>query len=87
MAFTEAEAIALGALSGLEPPAAMTVQQLCRATGLMDGAARRTLHRLSRSGLVLGTLRSPATWQVTTRGRLAANTSVYLDYLAARSRP
>ncbi|MRH89045.1 hypothetical protein GFY24_16590 [Nocardia sp. SYP-A9097] len=81
MALTESEARVLAALSLPQFPAALTVRQLCAATGLTAGAARRALHGLSRTGLALGTRHTPATWQATHRGRLTIHTPTYRDYL------
>ncbi|MCU1643104.1 MAG: hypothetical protein JWN03_3379 [Nocardia sp.] len=86
MALTEPEAKVLGALSTLQPPHALTVQQLCRTTGLADGAIRRALRRLSHTGLALGTRHSPANWRPTKRGRLAVNQPGYRDYVASSTR-
>ncbi|MET9488057.1 hypothetical protein [Nocardia sp. NPDC006630] len=81
MALTEPEAKVLAALSLPDLPAARTVRQLCTATGLTTGAARRALHHLSGAGLALATLHTPATWQATRRGRLTIHTPAYRDYL------
>ncbi|MFB7717557.1 hypothetical protein [Nocardia sp. NPDC056100] len=87
MALTESEARVLAALSRPEFPAALTVRQLCAATGLTAGATRRALHGLSHTGLALSTLHSPATWQATQRGRLTIHTPIYRDYLTRRRPP
>lgn len=85
MAFTEPEAKVLGALSLLQPDQALTVRQLCRATGLPETSIHRALLRLSRTGMAMGALQGPARWRCTTRGRLAIARPVYRDY--ARTRP
>ncbi|WP_067573755.1 MarR family transcriptional regulator [Nocardia acidivorans] len=87
MALTESEARVLAALARPEFPAALTVRQLCAATGLTAGAARRALHGLSQTGLALATLHTPATWQVTHRGRLTIHSATYRDYLTRHRRP
>ncbi|MBL1077244.1 hypothetical protein JK358_22855 [Nocardia sp. 2] len=45
MAFTESEAKVLGALSILDPSQALTMRQLCRATGLPDTSITRPVYR------------------------------------------
>ncbi|WP_330182534.1 MarR family transcriptional regulator [Nocardia sp. NBC_01503] len=87
MALTESEARVLAALARPEFPAALTVRQLCAATGLTAGAARRALHGLSQTGLALATQHTPATWQVTHRGRLTIHSATYSDYLTRHRRP
>ncbi|MEV0461571.1 helix-turn-helix domain-containing protein [Nocardia tengchongensis] len=85
MAFTEAEAKVLGALSILDVDDALTVRQLCRATGLPDTSIHRALMRLSRTGLAMGTVQGPARWRCTDRGRRAITRPVYRDYVGAQS--
>ncbi|WP_330249766.1 helix-turn-helix domain-containing protein [Nocardia sp. NBC_00565] len=80
MAFTEPEAKVLGALSNLDPPHGLTVRQLCRVTGLPETSVHRALLRLSRTGLAMSPLHSPARWRCTDRGRLAITRPVYRDY-------
>ncbi|MEV6772978.1 helix-turn-helix domain-containing protein [Nocardia sp. NPDC051030] len=83
MAFTEPEAKVLGTLSNLEPARTLTARQLCCATGLPEASVHRALLRLSRTGLVMGTLQGPARWRSTNRGRVAITRPVYRDYLGA----
>ncbi|MFE3798669.1 MarR family transcriptional regulator [Nocardia tengchongensis] len=85
MAFTEPEAKVLGALSSLNRSYALTVRELCRATGLPEASVQRALLRLSRSGLAMGAPHGPARWRCTDRGRVAITRPVYRDY--ARTRP
>ncbi|MFE3984749.1 helix-turn-helix domain-containing protein [Nocardia tengchongensis] len=85
MAFTEAEAKVLGALAILDVDDALTVRQLCRATGLPDTSIHRALMRLSRTGLAMGTVQGPARWRCTDRGRRAIARPVYRDYVGAQS--
>ncbi|MFB8008321.1 MarR family transcriptional regulator [Nocardia sp. NPDC056000] len=84
MAFTEQEAKVLGALSNMDASQALTVRQLCRATGLPETSIHRALMRLSRTGLAMGTLQGPARWRCTDRGRLAITRPVYRDYAGIR---
>ncbi|WP_433667218.1 helix-turn-helix domain-containing protein [Nocardia sp. CA-136227] len=84
MAFTEPEAKVLGTLSDLDPHQALTVRQLCRATGLTETTIHRALLRLSRTGLAVGTLQGLARWRCTDRGRLAITRPVYRDYAGTR---
>ncbi|MFE5290308.1 helix-turn-helix domain-containing protein [Nocardia sp. NPDC056611] len=84
MALTEPEAKVLGALSMLEPSRALTCRQLCRATGLPDTSIHRALLRLSKTGLAMSTLRSPARWRSTDRGRVTMTRAVYREYVGAQ---
>ncbi|MFE3104981.1 helix-turn-helix domain-containing protein [Nocardia tengchongensis] len=85
MAFTEPEAKVLGALSNMNQSHALTVRELCRATGLPEASIHRALLRLSHSGLAMGAPHGPARWRCTDRGRVAITRPVYRDY--ARTRP
>lgn len=85
MAFTEAEAKVLGTLSLLSPIHALTVRQLCRATGLTESSIHRALLRLSRTGLAIGTLQDPAQWRCSERDRVAIGRPVYREYAGPRS--
>ncbi|MFI1920555.1 hypothetical protein [Nocardia sp. NPDC020380] len=85
MAFTEAEAKVLGTLSVLDPIYALTARQLCHATGLTETSIHRALMRLSRTGLAIGTVQSPARWRSSARGRVAIGRPVYREYARPRS--
>lgn len=81
MALTETQAKVLAVLAGLEPTQALTVRQLCGATGLSASTVRGALAGQSYAGLALGSGRSPMGWRITSRGRSVLSAALYRDFL------
>lgn len=84
MAFTEAEAKVLGALSNSGAGRALKVGELCRATGLCGSSLHRALLRLARAGLVVGSREGVVRWSCTGRGRVAIGRPVYREFVRGR---
>ncbi|MFI7667814.1 hypothetical protein [Nocardia sp. NPDC049526] len=81
MPLTEPQAKVLGVLAGLKPAEALTVRELCSATGLNPSRARAIVTRLSYDGLLSGTSRTPAAYWITTHGRAIIQKPAYRDYV------
>lgn len=78
---TELEARVLGALSGLQPTRALTVQELCGVVGLTPASARRGLRALSHSGFAATTYQNPPSWRATDRGRDVMRAPALQEYV------
>lgn len=84
MALTEPQAKVLGALSTLAPWEALTVREICSATGLPPSRTRAVVHRLTYDGLMLGSSKSPADYWISNTGRAVISSPTYREYRTRR---
>ncbi|WP_433732521.1 hypothetical protein ACQP0C_09505 [Nocardia sp. CA-129566] len=65
----------------MKPTEALTVRELCNATGLSPSRTRAIVTRLSYDGLLFGTSKTPAAYWITTHGRAVIQKPAYRDYV------